>query len=85
MFIANKISQGFDLGIRFTLEVLGASGAIWGTSEVLHLRNDENKDYWRGTAIIIGGLALIRFVYINLHNRKNKEEKTELLPTQTKL
>ncbi|NGX26512.1 MAG: hypothetical protein K940chlam6_00436 [Chlamydiae bacterium] len=83
MFIVNKISQGVDLGIRFTLEVLGASGAIWGTSEVVHLRNDENKDYWRVTAIVIGALAFIRFVYINLHDRKNKEETTELLPTKT--
>lgn len=49
------------LPITFFLEVVGASGAIWGGSDLVGLRNDENKEAWSSLAAVLGVLALTRF------------------------
>jgi len=51
---------------KFVLEVLGASGAIWGSSEVLTFRNVESVEEWRLVAMIVGGLFLMRWGYLIL-------------------
>ncbi len=90
--LVNNSCRGVDFGIRFTLEVLGASGAIWGASEVLHLRNSDhelNNTCWRIAAIFVGILAMIRFIHKesqsseNLQGRvgpANKLDQTETTP-----
>lgn len=63
MFIAGI----FSLFLKFVLEVLGASGAIWGSSQVLQLRKDPTDtldSYWIEIAIAVGGLALLRFIIV---------------------
>ena len=37
-----------DTGQKFISNVLGGAGAIWGSSEVVCLRNNTNKRLWRG-------------------------------------
>jgi hypothetical protein len=54
-------------------EVLGASGAIWGTSDLLTLRNENTQELWRYIVIFMGFLFLIR--YIILQRKKYIELK----------
>ena len=49
---------------KLVLDVFGASGAIWGTSEVLTLRNEETQELWRKISIGVGGFFLIRYTFI---------------------
>ena len=51
----------YDSMVKLVLEVFGASGAVWGTSEVLTLRDSDTQDIWRGIASTVGFLFLIRF------------------------
>ena len=46
---------------KFVLDVLGASGAIWGSMEVIGLRTTENKFIWQIICIITGVLFFIRW------------------------
>ena len=46
---------------KFLLQVMGASGAIWGCSEAIALRNSENAMQWRIAAIVVGTIFLIRW------------------------
>lgn len=50
--------------VKLILEVFGASGAIWGTSEVLTLRNPDTQEIWRYISSIIGITFFIRFLFI---------------------
>ncbi|NGX59696.1 MAG: hypothetical protein KR126chlam3_00852 [Chlamydiae bacterium] len=78
--LVNNSYRGVDFGIRFTLEVLGASGAIWGASEVMHLRNSDhelNNTCWRIAAIFVGTIALIRFIYKESHSSKNLNNRVD--------
>jgi membrane associated rhomboid family serine protease len=50
--------------VKLILEVFGASGAIWGTSEVLTLRNPDTQEIWRYISSIIGIIFFIRFLFI---------------------
>ena len=58
---------------KFVLEVLGAAGAIWGSSEILYLRDDATKPkssntvMWRHIALAIGAIFFIRFYYTAKH------------------
>jgi hypothetical protein len=53
---------------KFVLEVLGASGAIWGFSEVLLLRDSsKNNEIWRIIALVVGGIFLYRF-WLHVHH-----------------
>tara|TARA_B100001121_G_scaffold307988_1_gene330795 strand:+ start:1102 stop:1314 length:213 start_codon:yes stop_codon:yes gene_type:complete len=45
-----------DTGQKFVFNVLGGAGAIWGSSEVVCLRNNCNKRLWRGIAGSVGAI-----------------------------
>tara|TARA_Y100001970_G_scaffold522_1_gene616 strand:- start:2392 stop:2643 length:252 start_codon:yes stop_codon:yes gene_type:complete len=47
--------------VKLILEVFGASGAVWGTSEVLTLRNSDTQNVWRCISSIVGFAFLVRF------------------------
>jgi len=47
-----------DTGQKFISNVLGGAGAIWGSSEVICLRNQNNTRLWRGIA---GGMGIVLF------------------------
>lgn len=49
------------ISVNFLLEVCGASGAIWGTSEVVTLRRNSTTEFWRLAAIGAGLVFLMRF------------------------
>lgn len=49
---------------KFVLEVLGASGAVWGSMEVIGLRTQENKLTWSVICIIIGVVFFVRWCII---------------------
>mmetsp|Transcript_4562 Transcript_4562/g.12897 ORF Transcript_4562/g.12897 Transcript_4562/m.12897 type:complete len:163 (-) Transcript_4562:1107-1595(-) len=51
---------------KFVLEVLGAAGAIWGSSEALGLRNDSNVWFVHWLACVVGLVFLVRWL-IQLH------------------
>tara|TARA_Y100000996_G_scaffold406690_1_gene383365 strand:+ start:7007 stop:7228 length:222 start_codon:yes stop_codon:yes gene_type:complete len=53
---------------KFIYNVLGGSSAIWGSSEILKLRNKHNKNIWR---IICGNVGLFFFGFY-LHERIDK-------------
>ena len=56
-----------ESGQKFISNVLGGAGAIWGSSEVIFLRNKNNRPLWRGIA---GGYRCYFFWII--FKRKNK-------------
>ena len=47
-----------DTGQKFVSNVLGTKGAIWGSSEVVCLRNGDNRRLWMGVA---GRMGIIWF------------------------
>ena len=67
-----------ETGQKFISNVLGGAGAVWGSSEVMCLRNQHNKGLWRGisgtTGIIFLGFYLQeRFIQYNkLYNKEIK-------------
>ena len=60
-----------DTGQKFISNVLGGAGAIWGSSEVVCLRNKNNKRLWRGIA---GGMGIVFFGFY-LQERIEKYRK----------
>mmetsp|Transcript_36800 Transcript_36800/g.85958 ORF Transcript_36800/g.85958 Transcript_36800/m.85958 type:complete len:592 (-) Transcript_36800:119-1894(-) len=46
---------------KLVLEVFGAGGAIWGSTEALTLRVPETQEFWRNKAIIVAIIFTIRF------------------------
>jgi hypothetical protein len=56
--INQKIALGIvgilGASVTFTLEVLGATGAFWGATDVFQLRDETNDDQFRAMAIGIG-------------------------------
>jgi len=60
-----------DTGQKFISNVLGGAGAIWGSSEVVCLRNQSNRRLWRGIA---GGMGVV-FFGIYLQERIDKYNK----------
>jgi hypothetical protein len=83
--LRHNVNQKIALGlvgiagaaVTFTLEVLGASGAFWGATEVFHLRNStnpENNDRYQYASMGIGGLALLRYIAVHMlspHKQRN--------------
>ena len=65
-----------DTGQKFVSNVLGGAGAVWGSSEVVCLRNNNNRRLWRGIAGSFGnvlfGLYLNerKIAYDKFKNRK---------------
>ena len=43
---------------NFVYKVLGGAGAVWGSAEIVYLRNQHNRKLWRG---ISGSVGLIFF------------------------
>jgi len=60
-----------DTGQKFISNVLGGTGAIWGSSEVVCLRNQSNRRLWRGIA---GGIGVVFFGFY-LQERINEYKK----------
>ena len=60
-----------ETGQKFISNVLGGAGAIWGSSEIVCLRNQNNKRLWRG----ISGSAGIIFLGFYLQDRFIQYEK----------
>lgn len=58
--------------LRIILEVVGGAGAIWGGSEVLKLRNFNNRELWRWISIVVGVLCFLRFVTLNLPQKEDE-------------
>jgi len=59
------------LYVTFVKLILEVFGAIWGTSEVLTLRNPDTQEIWRYIS------SIIRFFYSKkLYQRINIEENT---------
>mmetsp|Transcript_37411 Transcript_37411/g.58038 ORF Transcript_37411/g.58038 Transcript_37411/m.58038 type:complete len:306 (-) Transcript_37411:336-1253(-) len=51
---------------KLLLEVCGASGAIWGSSEAFTWRDETNVEKWRLVAIVVGSLFFMRWICIIL-------------------
>ena len=60
-----------DTGQKFISNVLGGAGAIWGSSEVVCLRNQNNRRLRRGIA---GGMGVVFFGFY-LQERINEYKK----------
>ncbi len=56
---------------KFVSNVLGGAGAIWGSSEIVCLRNGNNRRLWRG----ISGSAGVVFFGLYLKERMNEYKK----------
>lgn len=66
-----------ETGQKFVSNVLGGAGAVWGSSEIVCLRNQNNRRLWRGisgsTGIVFLGFYLQdRFIQYN--KLKNDKE-----------
>lgn len=64
---------------KFLLEVCGAAGAIWGSSEILTIRNAENSHAWRIVSLVVFGMFLLRFWW---HSKHYLEHEREFPPIQ---
>mmetsp|Transcript_3993 Transcript_3993/g.7078 ORF Transcript_3993/g.7078 Transcript_3993/m.7078 type:complete len:371 (-) Transcript_3993:139-1251(-) len=61
--IRTTILQWYEmLVVKLVLEVFGATGAVWGFSEVVTLRNSDTNRFWRPIAIGIGVIYLVRWI-----------------------
>ena len=60
-----------ETGQKFITNVLGGAGAVWGSSEVVCLRNNSNKKLWRGISVTVG----IYFFSLYLNERLHKYYK----------
>jgi len=59
--LGTAVGASIGIPVTFTLEVLGAAGAIWGVSETVGLRSEENAVYWRVAAIVTGALSFLAY------------------------
>ena len=57
-----------ESGKKFISNVLGATGAIWGSSEIVRLRTNNNRKLWRGISVGVGILFFYGFL------RERREE-----------
>ena len=48
--------------VKFVLEVLGAAGAIWGSSEAIGLRTETNRPVFHLLACVVGVVFLARWL-----------------------
>ena len=60
------------LVLRLVLEVIGGAGAIWGGSEVFHLRTDTTNELWRWISVAVGVLCFLRFVTLNAPQQEDE-------------
>ena len=68
-----------ESGQKFISNVLGGAGAIWGSSEVIFLRNQNNRPLWRGIAY--------RYCFFGLYlkERITKYEKYKKIKKMNKI
>jgi hypothetical protein len=59
---------------KLLLEVCGAAGAIWGSSEIFTLRNAETNAAWRIVSLVVFGMFLIRFWWHSKHFLEHQRE-----------
>ena len=59
----NKYEIVDSLVSRFVLDVCGAVGATWGTLEVFTIRTNDNQEICRISALVMGSLFFVRFIY----------------------
>ena len=52
---------------KFLLEVCGAAGAVWGSTEVYLLRNEQTIEFWRWICYIVFVAFLIRWYWHGKH------------------
>lgn len=78
--------------IFIILDVLGAAGAIWGSSEVATLRNAETVEFWRLIASGVGFVFAVRWLVYFVDFVKSEREsltakyqiqETEIGPNET--
>lgn len=73
-----KIGLGFvgviGTSISFTLEVLGATGAFWGATDVFNLRDEKNNAEFQIAAMAVGGIAFVRYLSIHAFNRQKHRD-----------
>jgi hypothetical protein len=64
------------LVLRLVLEVIGGAGAVWGGSEVFHLRKQtptyDNNQLWRWISIAVGIFCFLRFVTLNAPQQEDE-------------
>ena len=48
---------------KLVLQVLGGTGAIWGSAEALTLRTQDNATAWRMASMAVGTTFLVRWVF----------------------
>ncbi len=51
-----KMNKDFviETSQKFISNVLGSAGAVWGSSEIICLRNQNNRRLWRGISGSVG-------------------------------
>ena len=57
-----EMTSPLEFASRFVLQVMGGAGAIWGSSEIVTLRNYDNAAGWRVTATVAGCAFLVRWM-----------------------
>lgn len=69
---------------KFILEVFGGTGAIWGFSEAVGLRTQQNSvTTWRPVALAVGFLFFLRWLYqvqraLRAHHRLRRQHSSPL-------
>ena len=68
--------------VKMILEVFGASGAVWGFSEVLTYRNEDTIEFWRYVCVAVALIFFIRYVIVMYtFSKKTLFIKDEGLPS----
>ena len=64
-----------ETGQKFISNVLGGAGAIWGSSEIVYLRNQNNRLLWRGIAGSAGFIFFGFYLQERIHQYKKLNDK----------
>ena len=77
-YIQDNLNIFYTGFVKLVLEVFGASGAVWGFSEVLTLRNPDTVEFWRVISIGIAAIFMIRYLVVMFLFIRNIAEKRQL-------
>jgi len=68
--------------VKFVLEVLGAAGAIWGSSEAIGLRTTQNRWLFHWLAGVVGVLFLVRWLIqlLRAYRLLSRGDRIDMLP-----
>ena len=64
-----------ETGQKFITNVLVGTGAVWGSSEVVCLRNNNNKKLWRGISCTFGIYFFTLYLNERIHKYNALKEK----------